>query len=102
MTRRTNPNGDEYEAAGTVTRDGETLLRYNSTGGANPTMNTNEPVNSTLLIDEEGIIRQFTVTITHFSNSKIPTVTISYRTTDIDSTTVEKPDWVETARKQAN
>ncbi|UPM41782.1 DUF7537 family lipoprotein [Halocatena salina] len=101
-----------FEATGTVTRNGETLLRYNSTDIVDPktffhtvgfsTMDSIESVNSTLLIDEEGIIRQFTIMTTYRSDGKTQTGTISYRITNVDSTSVEKPDWVETARKQAN
>ncbi|RRJ28060.1 DUF7537 family lipoprotein [Halocatena pleomorpha] len=93
--------------AGTVTHDGETLFRYNATNvsKAEPFVSTVQPVdidavesfNGTVLVDEEGIIRQFKTTTTYVDEGKTETATISVLFTDIGSTAVNKPDWIETA-----
>ncbi|RRJ28059.1 DUF7537 family lipoprotein [Halocatena pleomorpha] len=100
-----------FEAAGTVTRDGATLYRYNSTGVDDPeaffyttefvTIDAIESVDSTLLVDEKGLIRVFEVTVTHSSDGETEEGTISYRVTDIDATAVEKPDWLGAAKAYA-
>lgn len=100
-----------FEAVGTVIRDKETLYRYSSTGVADPeaffytaefsTIDAVKSVNSTLLVDEEGIIREFDVTVTYRSDGKTQTGTINYRITGIDATTVKKPGWIEKAKTTA-
>lgn len=100
-----------FEETGTVTRDDETLLRYNATEVDDreaffyttefSTIDSVESVDSTLLIDEEGIIRSFNVTVTYTFADQTRNGTISYRVTDIDSTTVEEPDWLDAAESAA-
>lgn len=100
-----------FEQTGTVTRDDEILLRYNATEVDDreaffyttdfSTIDSVESVDSTLLVDEEGIIRSFNVTVTYTFAGQTQDGTISYRVTDIDSTTVEEPDWLDAAESAA-
>lgn len=93
-----------FEEAGTVTHNGDTLYRYNATDVDDPEaffyssefsmIDAVESVDSTLLVDEEGIIRSFNVTVTYSSDGETQAGMMSYRITDIDSTTVEEPDWL--------
>lgn len=99
------------ENAGTVTRDDETLYRYNATevDEVDPLVSTVQPTDidavesfdGTLLVDEEGLIRQFWSTTTYTEHGETRNATIDVRFTDLDSTTVEEPGWVETAKEQA-
>lgn len=102
----TDPN---YEGTGTVTRNDETLFRYNATsvddadGFLIEQLSTDniESFNATLLVDEEGIIRSLTATIAYSFDSETYEATIRYHITDIDSTTVEEPDWLEEAKSES-
>ncbi|UPM41783.1 DUF7537 family lipoprotein [Halocatena salina] len=94
-----------FEATGTVTRNGETLLQYNATDVDDPeaffyttefiTIDAIGSVDSTLLVDKEGLIRAFEVTVTYSSDGTTETGTVRYRVTDIDATTVDEPDWIQ-------
>lgn len=96
------------EDAETVTRDDETLHRYNATDVDDPEafVSTVQPTDidavesfdATLLVDEEGLIREFRSTTTYTERGETHEATIEFQFTDIGSTTVEKPDWVENAR----
>lgn len=93
-----------------VTHDGEAMFRYNATGADsakpfitgfddNPTLNE---FNGTMFVDEEGIVRSFSYTMNYTTtDGKQKTMTANYQTTGINTTTVEKPDWVETAKERA-
>lgn len=96
------------ESAGTVTRGGDTLYQYNATGvdNAEPFVSTVQPVeidavesfNATLLVDEEGIIRQFESTTTYTEAGERWNATVAVQFTDVGSTSVEEPDWLENAK----
>lgn len=95
-----------FEGAGTVTRDGETLYRYNATtnedaeGFLAKGVSTDkvESFNATLLVDQDGIIQSLTSMITYIIGGETRKGTTTYRIADIDSTTVEEPDWIEKAK----
>ncbi len=93
-----------------VTHDGEPMFRYNATGADsaepfitglddNPTLNE---FNGTLFVDEDGVIRSFSYTMNYTTtDGKQKTMTADYQTTGLNTTTVEEPDWVETAKERA-
>lgn len=99
------------ENARTVTRDDETLYRYNATdvdevdplvSTVLPTdLNTVKSFDGTLLVDEEGLIRQFWSTTTYTEHGETRNATMDVRFTDLDSTTVEEPNWLEEANAAA-
>lgn len=94
-----------------VTRDGETLLRYNSTnvtdidpflpmgvfGGV-----IDKNFSATLLVDQDGVIRSFTYSLTYTTDGETQRLTARYRVTDLDSTFIKKPGWIEKAKSQAS
>ncbi len=99
-----------FEEAGTVTRDDETLLRYNATDIEDPDafINTSEisndsieSFNSTVLVNEEGIVRSFEFDMTYTADGETEEASLMIRVTDIDSTTVKEPDWLEEAEAAA-
>ncbi|RRJ28061.1 DUF7537 family lipoprotein [Halocatena pleomorpha] len=115
QTNTTDMNGwfanASFEGAGTVTRNGETLYRYNATDVDNPetytdltqsaTIDSVETFNATILVDKEGILRSLTFDITATSFGKTQKMSSEIRITDIGSTAVNKPDWIETAKSQS-
>ncbi len=94
-----------------VTHNGETMFRYNITSvesakpfifGASTTDPSVNEFNGTLTVDEDGIVRtmSYTMNYTTADGTQNP-MNVSYQVTDLNSTTVEEPDWVEIAREQA-
>lgn len=91
------------------THDGEQVFRYEATDaeGAepfvmdleeNPALNV---FNGTLLVAEDGVVQSFSYTMNYTTtNGTEKTIAGDYQVTDLNSTTVEEPDWVETAREQ--
>ncbi|UPM41784.1 DUF7537 family lipoprotein [Halocatena salina] len=100
-----------FEEADTVTRNDETLYKYNATGVDNAKAFTNvsgsttidsvESFNATLLVDKEGILRSFSFDITATSFGETQEMSAEIRTTDIGSTTVNEPEWIEEAKSQS-
>ncbi len=87
-----------WERTGETTFDGDTVVRYESTGfdrdgeflsGAGTVSN----VSGTLLVDESGVIRRIAVSGTLVQDGTERTVSLSTTLTDIGSTTVEQPAW---------
>jgi hypothetical protein len=101
-----------FSGAKQVTRNGETLFRYeaSSVNNSDPFLFndslTNPSVdefNATLLVDQEGIIKSFGYSITYTpAGGTQRTLTVRYQTTDIGSTTIEKPDWLDEAKAQTS
>jgi hypothetical protein len=96
-----------------VTRNGTTLLRYEATGvrNAGPFLSTyasayNASVSefdATLLVDREGIIRSFNYSVTYTtSRGQQYTTTGMVRISDIGTTTVEEPAWLDEAKAQTS
>lgn len=102
-----------FEEADTVTRDDETLYRYNATDVDDPeafenlaiaegeTIDSIESFNTTVLVNKEGLIRSlgFDMTVTYLGETQ--DISAEIRITDLDSTTVEEPDWLEEAESKA-
>jgi hypothetical protein len=99
-------DGIDYRRAGTVTRDGRTLVQYTAEGpGAvtDPTAFSGEreeisAFSSTLLIDAEtGTIRELRTSRTtdYLAAGEPVTIETSVRYIGIGSTTVERPKWAE-------
>lgn len=98
------------DAATRDTHNGEQVFRYNVTDAdaaepfviglaEDPTLND---LNGTLTVDENGIVRSVTYTINYTAaDGTDKTLSADYQMADLNSTTVEEPDWVETAREQA-
>lgn len=114
QTNTTNMSGvfsnASFEAAGTVTRNDETLYRYNATNVDNPDAFTNisggsttssiESFNATLMVDKEGIIRSLAFNMTTTSAGETQEISAEIRITDLGSTTVKEPGWLEKAKSQ--
>lgn len=92
----------------TVTRDGETLYHYRGNwtfGKPIPPFRAPPNGSGTLLVTDDGVIRlwdyDFTGTARIDGESAPVSVTLEYsfRYFDVGSTTVERPDWVEDARR---
>lgn len=92
-----------------ITYENASTIRYNVTDveSAEPFIipnSTKDPTvdtfNGTLLVDTDGFIRSFTYTMTYTTDEGKQTARSGYRFTALNETTVEKPDWVETARWQ--
>ncbi len=99
-----------FEEGDTVTRDDETLYRYNATDVDEPDAFTNtsgvsngsiDSFNATLLVDEEGIVRSFEFDIAYTADGETEETMGELRVTDVDSTTVNEPDWLEEAETAA-
>lgn len=100
-----------FEEGGTVTHNDETLYRYNATEVDDPEEFLNlsesseadsvESFNATLLVDEEGIMRSLTIDMTTTTLGETEEISLELRITELDSTTVEEPDWLEEAESKA-
>jgi hypothetical protein len=95
-----------YEANGTETVDGTTTVRYSSTNLTDDSYfvssedATVSDASSTLYVDD-GVVRRASISynVTATTGSSATDLTISL--TDIGSTTVQEPDWVDDARDSA-
>lgn len=96
-----------YEANGTETVDGTTTVRYSSTNLTDDSYfvssedATVSDASSTLYVDDDGVVRRASISynVTATTGSSATDLTISL--TDIGSTTVEEPDWIDDARDSA-
>ncbi|UPM41779.1 DUF7537 family lipoprotein [Halocatena salina] len=92
-----------------ITHNGEQVFRYEVTDAAaaepfgldiddNITLND---LNGTMLVDENGIVRSFSYTMNYTTaDGTDKMLSADYRISDLNATTVEEPDWVETAKEQ--
>lgn len=100
-----------FGEASQVTHNGETMFQYNITSvdsakpfiiGSSATDPTVNEFNGTLTVDENGIVRSLTYTMNYTTaDGTEKPMNVSYQATDLNSTTVEEPTWVKTARAQA-
>lgn len=100
--------GINFSVAGVETSDGQQLTRLEATGVESHNESSmwnspgSEPVRTTVLVDEEGMIRE----ISHEQRRNVSgqtvqtTMTITY--SNVGSTNVEEPDWLDEARESAN
>jgi hypothetical protein len=96
----------EWTRNGTVERDGETLTRFSagsgealnrSALGLTPSVNLTE-YDATLLVTGEGTIRELTFTLGAEAQGETLTQALELRYTEVGSTTVDEPDWLDEAR----
>lgn len=110
----------EYGDAERITRGGEVLLRYESTKPLNATKlvpvtalkfpaNTTKlnatinAFNATVLVDTDGLIHLATYSVTYTKpGGKRVTTNRTFRVTHINTTTVEKPAWLDEAKAQTD
>lgn len=97
-----------YEEVGTVTRNGTTMTKYEATGpgyyasGALGDDASVESYTSTVLVDEDGLVRLFhhEVAVERGGETVMEEVTVRYD--EVGTTTVVEPDWVENAYNQTD
>ena len=97
-----NVDAFEWEQQGTETHEGVDVTRYEATGVANytalPTSPSEENVSdasATLLVSEDGVMHEYVVEYTQESSGSTQEVSVRYAATDVGSTTVEEPDWLD-------
>ena len=89
-----------YEEAGTVTRNGTTLTKYEATGpgyyaeGATGNR-TVASFSGTVLIDEDGLVRYFHREIVYERDGVRTTSMTTVQYVDVNATEVERPDWLD-------
>jgi hypothetical protein len=103
--------GADYEAAGTTTRSGETLRRYEATELTDlstfvpsdvPEENVTD-YNVTFLVDRSGVIRTFSSAVTYTGvEGGSATTRLRLRVTNPNDTAVEEPGWLDEARTAVN
>lgn len=95
----------EYETTNVVTRDGTKLVELTASG-VNQSMvermagtNSNVSVESfeaRALVDSEGIVREFEATVVETVDGERQTNAVRYELSDLESASVEQPEWVGT------
>lgn len=94
-----------YGEAAVVERDGETLVRYeareltNATGllGSDTSTENVTSFSATLLVDEDGVVRRVEYRATVDRPGGERTLEVVVEVSELDSTTVQRPDWVNRA-----
>lgn len=94
-----------YGEAAVVERDGETLVRYesqeltNATGllGSGISTENVTSFSATLLVDEDGVVRRVEYRATVDRPGGERTLEVVVEVSELDSTTVQRPDWVDRA-----
>ncbi|NHN46849.1 hypothetical protein G9464_04465 [Halostella sp. JP-L12] len=98
-------DGVEWSQEGTEKLDGVGVTRYESTGVANVTALVGAGtdaenvtnVSATMLVDADGVVRQYDLTYTVEEGDSDTTVTYEVETSNVGSTEVEEPDWLSEA-----
>lgn len=97
--------GIDYEHAGTVTRDGRTLHRFTSAElnasaveehDLSEFPSSVESVDSTVLVDEQGIIRSFNASVIRTRGNESVTSEVTYAVPELGNVTPATPTWVTT------
>lgn len=94
-----------YGAPERVERDGETMLRYEATGldtaagvvGEDVSVENVTSFSAVLLVDGDGLVRRIEYEAAVVRNGRERSVTVTIDVTDLDATTVRRPDWVDRA-----
>jgi len=95
-----------YEQAGTETVDGVEAMRYEAEGPDALSQSVRDTVSgqqaltnfsATILIDADGVIREFQTTLGGEQNGETTSTTYTVTVTDVGSTDVEEPSWVSAA-----
>lgn len=108
----------DWTQTGTVERNGTTLTRYEAsgtenftefrngtdlgqTGGSLTNLDANvSDLSAVLFVDGEGLIYEFRFDLTGTSGGEEVTLSFVVKTSDVGETSVEAPDWLETARER--
>lgn len=95
----------EYEANGTTTVDGTTVVRYDSTNLTDASVfvgtNSNATVSNssnTLYVDDDGVVRRVDLSYTVSSEAGSSRIDLTSTLTDVGSTSVEEPGWLDEAQ----
>lgn len=100
-----------FGSAERVTRNGKTLLRYESTELQNakpflPLLATNATVNefnATILVGQKGIIRSISYSVTYTTaGGERKTRAVTVRLSHIGSTSIQDPAWLDEAKAQTS
>lgn len=86
-------------------RDGKTMWRYEATGldtaegmvGEGVSVENVTSFSAVILVDVDGLVRHIEYEATVVRNGQERSVTVTIDVTDFDTTTVERPDWVDRA-----
>lgn len=92
-----------WNHVGTSEEADRTLHRYKTTGINDSNEAAPDParvsnLDGTLVVDEQGVIHEFSLT----ANVGEGSIQYRYAVSDIDDTEVSPPDWLSTAKEQAN
>lgn len=98
-----------YQETGTKMYNGVEVTVYEANeeeakkalGGSDESKTTVESFESEIYVDENGIVRYQTVSYKMSANGKTLEASLELEITDVGSTTVEEPDWIDTAKEQA-
>lgn len=100
-----NVDAFEWEQQGTETHEGVDVTRYEATGVANysalPTDAGEGNVSdfsATLLVSADGVMHEYNVGYTQESSGSTQQVSLRYAASDVGSTTVEEPGWLDEAQ----
>ena len=96
-------DGIEWSDGTEATVDGVAVTRYEASGVANASAllgpgASAEDVSGSIAIDGDGLVREFSLTLSFSSNDVTTTTDVTVRITDVGSTTVEEPDWLAQAQ----
>lgn len=98
---RTAVESAEWEPAGTVERDGRTLVEFRATSVDPPDVNTTGDTTVTsdgrLLVDTDGVVHHVEVSTTVDEEGGTVQYSLSVTLSDVGSTTIERPEWFENA-----
>jgi len=104
----------DWTRAGTETVDGVTVTRYEATGpesvrqfreatdfgeSALNRVETAETASATLLVDEDSVVRQFSLTLAGTTDGQATTVTLDVAFSNVGSATVDPPAWLNDAKQ---
>lgn len=98
---RTAIESAEWTPVGTVGRDGQTVLEFRAISVDPPNVNATEnaTVSSSgrLLVDSDGVVHHVEVETTVEQDGETVRYGITVSLSDVGSTTIERPDWVDNA-----
>lgn len=113
-------DGITWTQTGTVERNGTTLTRYEASGRENFTDFRNRSafgpagtnltdfdasvseLSAVMFVDRNGVIHEFRFELAGSSGGESVSLTFVVRTTDIGSTVVEEPEWLDEAKSQSS
>lgn len=93
-----------FTPTGVEVRDGTTLIELEADGDnvSAPDGTTVKAYDATVLVDEEGVVHSFEVTVETERDGTTTNVTLSMELSDLGETSVEEPPWLDEARNQTS